>query len=508
MKKLSTIICFLPLLLSAQESFNIQSNFGFPYLKLTNVLPTDTCYYVTGVVTDTSNGQTVLGSVLMKFDLFGDTISTKKLVVPSKNYFVWGLGLLPNSEGSLICAGEATDSIDKVFILKYTTDGDTQFIKEFTSPNHPASTFVTAKSLNLFGDKIVLTGTYLPVAGNAQLDTYLNWVDQFGNLVQQNTYGTSISDQIASTLFDYSNGSLIMGGSRTNSNLTFQNYISRTYVFGVDSLGNKLWEYLSPQGQLRDRAYSMVKTPDGGLVVASGKGYEHEVNASVNYLLFQGYIFKLNANHEQVWGRELRGTTYNLSPTFAKLVTATDGTGFVAYGRVAEDVSNGTEQYGSWMVKVSNQGDSLWARYYTFFDGHDRRPNPIDFKATPDGGYIVAGQTEEGLETWGWLMKLDSFGCLIPGCNANDEAKVEMKLAIYPNPTSDFLNFELRSHRLPQSASFRIVDATGKVVKELQSDSPRDTFIVPVREWASGVYWLLYLEGGEVRAVEQFVVNK
>jgi Secretion system C-terminal sorting domain len=111
-------------------------------------------------------------------------------------------------------------------------------------------------------------------------------------------------------------------------------------------------------------------------------------------------------------------------------------------------------------------------------------------------------------------MKLDSFGCLIPGCNANDvpnatmEEQPEMKLAIYPNPTSDFLNFELRTPRLLQRAIFRIVDANGKVVKELQSDSPRDTFIVPVRDWAAGVYFLQYLENNEVRAVERFVVGR
>jgi hypothetical protein len=166
------------------------------------------------------------------------------------------------------------------------------------------------------------------------------------------------------------------------------------------------------------------------------------------------------------------------------------------------------------MVKVSNHGDSLWARYYTFLDGVDRSPEPVDFKATPDGGYIVCGQTENGNDDWGWLMKLDSFGCLIPGCNANDgpnatgEERAALKLAIYPNPASDFLNFELRTARQLTGASFRIIDVEGRVIKELKGGSQHETFIVPVRDWADGVYWLQYMEEGEVRASEKFIVTK
>ncbi len=151
-------------------------------------------------------------------------------------------------------------------------------------------------------------------------------------------------------------------------------------------------------------------------------------------------------------------------------------------------------------------------------------PEPIDFKPTLDGGYIVCGTTQEGHETWGWLMKLDSFGCLIPGCNANDGPNATTEdpegagepsfpqsgghLAIYPNPTTDFLNFELRAPQLPKAASFRILDSGGRLVKEYRTDNPRNTFIVPVREWAAGVYYLQYLEKGEVRTVERFVVTK
>jgi hypothetical protein len=181
---------------------------------------------------------------------------------------------------------------------------------------------------------------------------------------------------------------------------------------------------------------------------------------------------------------------------------------------LAEDKSFGEEKWGSWVVKVSNQGDSLWARYFTFVEGIDKYYEPIDFKATPDGGYIMAGQYNEGLENLGWLMKLDSFGCLVPGCNANDgpnaatEQQQDLRLAIYPNPTSDFLNFELRTPQPLPAARFRILDSSGQAVKEIASNYPRDTFIVPVREWAAGAYFLQYLEGGEVRLTEKFIVTR
>jgi Secretion system C-terminal sorting domain len=509
MKKLLVFLCFLLFSFTAlpQVTFNIQSNFGNPYCFLRSTLPTDSCYFATGIIKDSMNTQ---GTIFIKFDLNGDTVFTKRLIKPGKWYEVWYGDMLATGDSCILKLGTVADTIYRGAIFKFNSFGDTVLTKEYITPSQSYNIFLPfefAKGIN--GKTWMLSSI-----GNSNTndnDIALTLLDEQLDAEMSYFYGNSLRE-IPKSMIVEQDGGIILGAAKNNQNTNLKNFTSRTYIFKVDSLGNVVWEYLSPQGQLRDVAYSMVKTPDGGLVVASGKGIEYEVNSNVSYLLWKGYLFKLNANHQQVWGRELRGTSYDIGMSFIKVVTATDGGGFTAYGRVVEDVSVGTEQVGSWIVKVSNQGDSLWARYYTFFDGHDRRPTPVDFKATPDGGYIVAGQTEEGLETFGWLMKLDSFGCLIPGCNANDgpnattEEQVELKLAIYPNPTSDFLNFELRSPRLPQSASFRIVDAMGKLVKELQSNSPRDTFIVPVREWASGVYWLQYLEEGEVRAVERFVV--
>ena len=82
-----------------------------------------------------------------------------------------------------------------------------------------------------------------------------------------------------------------------------------------------------------------------------------------------------------------------------------------------------------------------------------------------------------------------------------------IQLAIHPNPTSDYLNFQLRTPKDIQTAHFRIVDANGRTVKEMESDLPKGTNIVPVHDWAGGVYFLQYLENGQVRHTERFVVS-
>jgi hypothetical protein len=395
MKKIFLLL-YIPSCLWCQNTFNFQSNFAYPFIKFTNVLPTDSCYFVTAVIRDSTNQQNLLGSLFLKFNLEGDTIFSKKLIVPSKNYLTWDSGLLSAPDGNLLCAGESSDSIQKVFIMKYSPTGDTQFVREFINPTYPMETFVTAENVNQHGNKIYLLGGYNPSSGFVEGNIYVNKIDKNGNLLLQKTYGSSATELVKSSIVE-EDGGLIIGACKTNSNQVLEGFNRRTYIFKTDSLGNVVWEYLSPSGQLRDRAYSMVKTPDGGLVVGSGKGIEYEVNASVGQLRWHAYIFKLNANHQQIWGRELRGTRQTGTSGFKKVVTATDGGGFVACGKILESKSDApNEVFGSWIAKVSNQGDSLWARYYSIFDDHIRSPDPIDFKATPDGGYIVVGQTDEG----------------------------------------------------------------------------------------------------------------
>lgn len=519
MKKLLFLFSLLlPFWVHCQSTFIKQLNTEFPFLALTNVYPTDSCYYTTGVMTDSTGGLLTIGSVFHKFDLEGNIQIQKKLGTPEKSYQIWKAGLIPTDDEGIVTLGLTTDTVNKAVIIKYSHNGDTLFTKEFINPYYPDEEFLyaaTIRSDNQNGFWVLIGIDADPNASNG--DIYLLRVDAHGNVLSEFFYGNSQNDT-PFALLAQSDGGLIIGSRKSNIGQSGNNFTSRTHIFKVDSNGEIEWEYLASGNQLTDYATTILPSNDGGVIVSSGKGIEHEINSNNSHLLWFPYFFKLDANHELEWSREFRGLWQSLDFTINEMVAANDGSGYVGVSRISENISTGEEALGSWIIKVSPEGDSLWARYYSFFDGLASKPTPYDIKNTSDGGYIIIGKTDtkiipdEPSVRRGWILKVDQYGCLIPGCqgdytSSEEEGLDAFKLAIYPNPASDFLNFELRNRNASQNACFRVIDGLGRIVHDIPSRQVKGTVVVPLDGWANGMYWLQYVANGEVILSEGFVVQ-
>lgn len=74
---------------------------------------------------------------------------------------------------------------------------------------------------------------------------------------------------------------------------------------------------------------------------------------------------------------------------------------------------------------------------------------------------------------------------------------------IYPNPASDYINVNLQDQHLNH---IKIVDITGKVVFETQSNFSASTVQIPVNHLPNGVY-ILHLESGNQTGTKKFVVR-
>ena len=106
------------------------------------------------------------------------------------------------------------------------------------------------------------------------------------------------------------------------------------------------------------------------------------------------------------------------------------------------------------------------------------------------------------------LLYQDGEECFI---NTSTDAanKESFQLNISPNPTTGFLNIyhQFNETKIWQNGQYRIVDSQGRVVEQFAVGQNDVTMVVPVWEWAKGVYFLQLVVKNEVVRTEKFVVN-
>ena len=500
---------------NAQITFNKRFNAGFPFQNVTEILPTDSCYYLIGVFTDSVGGVQTVGNFLTKLNTEGEIYWQKTIGSPSKYYETWGSGLYTVGDTSLVTMGITKDSTAKVVVIKYDLNGDTLFTKEYFSPFYPEEPFISADQYIIpykNGFSLATGVDSDPSFANAEI--YWMRLNETGQVIETAIFSSPLQDTPETQVID-EYGNITIGSFTRNIGQVNQNFTCQAQILQIDSLGNQKWLYKTPANQLFSSARSLLPTPDGGLIVGTGKGVETAINSSSGRVDWNPCFFKLNADRQMEWVREFRSPLRGPIFSTVKIAAAADSSGYVGVSWTADDVSTEMLRQGTWVMKASPQGDSLWVRYFTLFDEEPLAPEPMDLKATPDGGYIVCGAIDPpddgGVHPlrYGWLLKLDEHGCLVPGCHLPNSTAPEPgtppRLALFPNPARDFINFELRGARPAPGGAFRILDAQGRLLQTIPARQALGTVVVPIHDWAAGPYVVQYLEGGRARAAERFL---
>ena len=137
-----------------------------------------------------------------------------------------------------------------------------------------------------------------------------------------------------------------------------------------------------------------------------------------------------------------------------------------------------------------------------------------DVAETTDGGFLAVGRSAdfsgtEEVPTQGWLLKVDEYGCLVPGCqlvSATEEPAVLPQLLLYPNPVEDVLNVYLGPWTNEKEVTFRVVDVQGKVWQKRRATVADATYLLPVDQLSAGAYFLQLVDAsGQVLVSEQFI---
>jgi hypothetical protein len=143
-----------------------------------------------------------------------------------------------------------------------------------------------------------------------------------------------------------------------------------------------------------------------------------------------------------------------------------------------------------------------------------------DLERTLDGGFIMAGTAFDSLlvSQDAWLVKVDSFGCLVPGCQIFDglaEQFTDMgaALTLYPNPVvaGEPLNVQLAlpaGFTLNGPLRLAMVSTDGRVVAERVFSGSTSSLELSTSQLSSGLYFLHVLDGSRWLCGGKVVVSE
>ncbi|WP_156039650.1 hypothetical protein, partial [Aureispira sp. CCB-QB1] len=443
------LCCFLYYNSIAQiTTFNKRVQLGCGNTILTGLEVTDSCYYVTGGALD-SNNNCDFGTVFTKYDTLGNLLFYRI----TRGVETWFPYLRTNFQNELVTAPyfyDSTGMYGGIFIYDNMGGGT---VTPFSNP-YIEGTFIRPDDMRISNDSgYIITSSINDTTGVS--DVGILKLDQQGQKEWHVTRGVPHYVEHTPCVYATNDNHYIIGYQQDNLSGVQMNYTVRSKLEKIDSLGNTIWTYQSPNNQQIHGVNDLILSKDGGLVVASAWGYER-LNSTGTFanFLHHGYIYKLDSAQNFLWGTILRSPIDDLA-SFQKIIELEDST-LVAFGTISRTypAQNPTHYiiHGR-IVKLSPQGDSIWSRDYEYLSTANARHTVYDAERTPDGGFLVCGEAN-GVDTipsnpiifqQGWLIKLDDQGCLVPGCHTTTgvlplEQGGAISLLLYPNPTTDYLN--------------------------------------------------------------------
>ena len=119
MKILYTSIFTLLFTLSSigQNTFNIRTNYGFPAAVITSVVPTDSCIYASGIISDSVFPYNT-GAIFLKTDPLGVPEIIKTLRNEARTYEPW-FNDMKFVDSSFLVSAVGLNSLMKSMLIKY-----------------------------------------------------------------------------------------------------------------------------------------------------------------------------------------------------------------------------------------------------------------------------------------------------------------------------------------------------------------------------------------------------
>ena len=433
-------ILFLLFILLVQFKGNGQITFSKLYYQNDNEFTTwgyaleqsDNCYYIYGGGGTNIGDYQYISCFLLRTDSLGNQLEFGNFAAENSAWYASNPGTLKYIGDNRFVAASAFADTSGTYGIVYFFDNncDTLFTKKFIGNGYTAfwNTDFHNDTIYLIGATrdTVLYYTYM----------YLVALDTLGNTLWERKYGDGIYDELGFTVDHFENGNLVIGGfyELIPGGLHSDGKIYKTDQEGISYFSKR---YGTPLDDApvkvkvgNDDSYLLMFTQMDTVISEGDYQYPWVLN-------------KLDTNGNYVWRTFFNRTQFL---EIRQHQENSDGS-IVLCGPAVVDSH---EYFHGYLIKVDASGNILWERNYTTDTLHDAYF--FDVQQTWDKGYIISGSAVGEIDgepnQQMWLVKLDSMGCLEPGCADTGTAIIHFQpqtsiFTIYPNPISDIATVEI-----------------------------------------------------------------
>lgn len=335
----------------------------------------------------------------------------------------------------------------------------------------------------------VLHGWYmdsLDVINNTEPDAFLLKIDSLGNHIWQKEYPNTFGTYTASKAMD--GGFWICANTPSLGECSDGFFTNNDLVLiKTDESGNEE-DRIVMGGQCSNERATVFEYEEDKIILVGRLTLEEQTMSP-----FEGYMY--TSLVEQLSDNQLTNPTDVKKYLFSGLGNFTD---FLALSDGAlvitgdnyvpsnwTDWSENYERSKGFILKLNQERDSLWCRTYSYYDNIPTFPEGygfaehyiLDSKPTPDGGFVCSGWIEQQIQDPNpflqtpWLFKVDSLGCLEPGCQDVGVSEIVIGLqntmSLFPNPANSIANISFSfptDYSPPKNNQLVVVDMQGREV--------------------------------------------
>lgn len=385
-------------------------------------------------------------------DQHGDTVSTRKIISGDSSTYYPGRRAFAKLNQNYYWAGTQEYFEEEIWdgaLMKLDKSGEKIWQKTYGGAKFDSFDAMTMSSQS----ELVIAGASLSLGDSSWGNIYVVKTDTSGEIIWQKSLGINNFPERCFSIDTTGDRGYVLAG--------VQGFDSQenNFVIKIDSLGNQKWKKTFGYA-IGNNTFPRIRSLENGdFLLTTG------LKTSTTGLT-KAYVTRLSSTGLKLW--EKYYPTGDLHSIFGFSTETSEGN-LVNAGGLMEFDSNGNYWVLGTLTKIDAQGNLLWQRKY--YTRHDIDNYLFGMTSTSDAGFLMYGFAlrKNNNRQDAWAVKVDSLGCLEPGCAdgvaAPEPGAAAASLKVYPNPAADRLTVEVEDGIL---LGLRLSDMSGRVLEDVQ----------------------------------------